>query len=83
MPELNLVTHVGIDGALGDLKPLGTAVHSVAGSLLTQKEEPLPKGAHPGLAVPLQLLWETVGIAELSLRHQGSQALDRDSPRMF
>lgn len=44
MPELNLVTPVGIDGALGDLKPLGTTFHSVAGSPLTQKEEPLPKG---------------------------------------
>lgn len=44
MPELNSVTPVGIDGALGDLKPLGTTFHSVAGSPLTQKEEPLPKG---------------------------------------
>ena len=34
---------MGIDGALADLKPLGTTFHSVAGSLLTQKEEPLPK----------------------------------------
>lgn len=43
MPELNSVTPMGIDGALADLKPLGTTFHSVAGSLLTQKEEPLPK----------------------------------------
>lgn len=47
MPELNLVTPVGIDGALGDLKPLGTTFYSIAGSLLTQKEEPLPKELIP------------------------------------
>lgn len=68
-----------IDGALGDLKPLlSTTFHSVAGSLLTQRRKNLcPRSSSQPSGPPLAPLWETVGVVELSLRHQGPQGLDR------
>ena len=59
MPELNSVNRVGIDGALGDLKPPRYHLPSCGWLPPNTKGRTSTQRAHPGLAVPLQLLWET------------------------